>query len=117
MCQNRTFGAGFLAITSNARHAERSNDRCPVLPTGPGLLARRLPRGIADMIVGPPWHNLRSSSVAFGLLPFSNACPGLGVVNPVLAVGAVLWDELPRRVPRTFEALTKLVGQPRTLHK
>ncbi len=35
-CQNRTFVAGFLAITSNARHAERSNGRCPVLPHRPG---------------------------------------------------------------------------------
>jgi hypothetical protein len=34
-CQNRTFVAGFLAITSNARHAERSNDRRPALPHRP----------------------------------------------------------------------------------
>jgi hypothetical protein len=33
--------------------------------------------------------------VAFWPIAFSNACPRLGVVNPVLAVGAVLWDELP----------------------
>jgi hypothetical protein len=41
-CQNRTFVAGFSR--SQATLAERSDDRCPVLPTGPGLLARRLPR-------------------------------------------------------------------------
>lgn len=28
MGQNRPFVAGFLAITSNAQYAERSNDRC-----------------------------------------------------------------------------------------
>jgi hypothetical protein len=44
-------------------------------PTGPGLLARRLPRGIADMIVGPPWHNLRSSSVAFRPIAFFERTP------------------------------------------
>src|SRR3954451_6263861 len=57
--------------------------------TGPGL-ARRLPRGIADMIAR---HNLRRGSWRFGRLRFSNGCPRLGVV--ILAVSAVLWDKLP----------------------
>jgi hypothetical protein len=57
----------------------------------PGL-ARQLPRGIADMIVG---HAAQPSEwlVAFRSIALSTACPRLGVV--ILAVGAVLWDELP----------------------
>ena len=87
-------------------------------PTGPGLLARRLPRD-RRMIVGPPGTTFGVSG--FGRLPFSTACPRLGVVNPVLAVSAVLWDELPHWPPSAqhtdFEALTKLGGTARTRYR
>src|SRR6478735_9501394 len=46
--QNRTFVAGFL--TSNARHAERSNDRCPVLPHRPRLSRSMASAGSPTMI-------------------------------------------------------------------
>jgi hypothetical protein len=52
--QNRTFVAGFL--TSNARHAERSNDRCHVLPHKPGVLARRLPQDRRPSSRGQTWR-------------------------------------------------------------
>jgi hypothetical protein len=97
-----TFGAGFLAITSNARRAERSNDRCLVLPHRPGLLARQLPRGITDMIVGPPWHNLRTSSAA---LPFFERMP-TSWCGPIQYWPSVRCCEMNfstvRRVPRTM---------------
>ena len=72
-CQNRTFVAGFL--TSNARHAERSNDRCPVLPHRPRLSRSTASAGSPTMI---SWAHLAQPPewlVAFWPIAFFERMP------------------------------------------
>ena len=110
---------GFLAITSNAWHAERSNDRCPVLPTGPGLLARRFPRDRR--------HDRGAPGTTPGVARSVSAdCPFRTHAH-VLVRSIQYWPSVrycgmncptDRRVPSTMiSALTKLGGQPRTRHR
>src|SRR5262245_28717754 len=71
--QNRTFVAGFL--TSNARHAERSNDRCPVLPHRPRLSRSTASAGSPTMI---SWAHLAQPPewlVAFWPIAFFERMP------------------------------------------
>jgi hypothetical protein len=42
------------------------------------------------------WQLSRVARSLSAICLFSNACPRFGGVNLVLAVGAVLWDELPQ---------------------
>ena len=110
-CQNRTFVAGFLAITSNARHAERSNGRCPVLPHRPGPSRSTASAGSPNDR-GATWHNLRSG--------VSADCPFRPHAH-VLVWSIQYWPSVrycgmncptARRVPQhtDFEVLTKLGG-------
>jgi hypothetical protein len=69
MCQNRTFVAGFLAITSNARHAERSNGRCPVLPHRPGPSRSTASAG------SPNDRGATGTTFGVGLVSVSADCP------------------------------------------
>ena len=72
-CQNRTFVAGFLAITSNARRTPQRPLSC-LAPRAPAFLLDGF-RGIADMIVGPPGTHPPEWLVAFWPIAFFERMP------------------------------------------
>lgn len=92
--QNHTFAAGFLAITSNTRHAERSDDCCPVLTPQPRAFSFNGFCGIAEMIRGPPGATSGvTRSVSADCLFRTHAHVLVWSIQH--RVRAVVWDELP----------------------
>jgi len=91
--QNRTFVAGFLAITSNARRTLQRPLSC-LAPQAPAFSLDGF-RGIADMIVGLPATQPPEWLVAFWPIAFFERMPSSWCGQSSLAVGAILWDELP----------------------